>query len=42
MNELCRISRGSDIRNTLDSIESLETFARKQGPGRYDVDVHVL
>jgi hypothetical protein len=26
----------------LDTIESLEAFARSHGPGRYDVDEHSL
>ena len=31
-----------DVGDILDSIESLEAFARDHGPGRYDVDEHSL
>jgi hypothetical protein len=37
-----RIVRGPDIRYILDSIGSLDPFAREHGPGRYDVDEHSL
>jgi hypothetical protein len=37
-----RIARGPDVGDILDSIESLEAFARNHGPGRYDVDEHSL
>jgi hypothetical protein len=42
MTHVYRISKGPDVVDILDSIESIETFGCKQGPGRYDVDEHVL
>jgi hypothetical protein len=36
------ISKGPDVGDVLDSIESLEAFAHKHGPGRYHVDEHSL
>jgi hypothetical protein len=42
MTHVYRISKGPDIGDILDSIESLETFARDDGPGRCDVDRHSL
>jgi hypothetical protein len=42
MTDVYRISKGPDVGNILDSIESLEAFARDHGPGRYDVDQHSL
>jgi hypothetical protein len=35
-----RISMGPNIGEILDSIESVEAFARSHGPGRCDVDEH--
>ena len=35
-------SQERERRQILDSIESLEAFAREHGPGRYDVDEHSL
>jgi hypothetical protein len=37
-----RISKRPHVGGILDSVESLETFARGHGPGRYDVDDHSL
>jgi hypothetical protein len=37
-----RISKGPTVGDLFDSIESLETFARDHGQGRYDVDEHSL
>ncbi len=42
MTHVYRISKGPDVGDILDSIESLEAFARNHGPGRYDVDEHSL
>jgi hypothetical protein len=42
MTHIYRISKGPDIGDILDSIESLEAFARNHRPGRYDVDEHSL
>ena len=42
MTRVYRISKCPDVGNILDSIESLQAFARTQGPGRYDVDEHSL
>jgi hypothetical protein len=36
------ISKGSRVDDSLDSTQSLETFARDHGPGRYDVDERSL
>jgi hypothetical protein len=38
MTHVYRISKGPDVGDILDSIESLELFARDHGPGRYHVD----
>jgi hypothetical protein len=38
MTHVYRISKGPDVRAVVDSIESLEAFARDHGPGRYHVD----
>ena len=40
MSRVYRITKSLDIGDTLDSIESVEAFARDHGPGRYDVDEH--
>jgi hypothetical protein len=40
MPHVCRISKGPGVGEILDSIDSLETFARNHRPGRYDVDEH--
>jgi hypothetical protein len=40
MTHIYRISKGPEFGNILDSIDSLEAFARDHGPGRYDVDEH--
>jgi hypothetical protein len=37
-----RIATGPNVGEILDSIESLEAFARDRGPGRYNVDKHSL
>ena len=37
-----RISKGLDVGDIVDSIESLQAFARDHGPGRYVVDEHSL
>jgi hypothetical protein len=42
MTRCFRISKGPDVSDILDSIESVEAFARDHGPGRYDVDEHSL
>ena len=42
MPHIHRISKGPNVGDILDSIESLEAFARNHGPGRYDVDEHSL
>jgi hypothetical protein len=36
------VSEGPDVGDILDSMESLEAFARDHGPGGYDVDEHSL
>jgi hypothetical protein len=42
MTHVYRISIGPNVGHILDSIESLESFARDHGPGRYHVDDHSL
>jgi hypothetical protein len=42
MTRCFRISKGPSVGDILDSIESLEAFARQHGPGRYNVDEHSL
>ena len=42
MTRAFRITKGPNVGDILDSIESLEAFARDHGPGRYDVDEHSL
>jgi hypothetical protein len=42
MTHVYRISKGPDVGDILDSIESLELFARDHGPGRYHVNDHSL
>jgi hypothetical protein len=42
MSRIYRISKGPDVHDILDSIESLEAFARNHGPGRYDVEAILL
>jgi hypothetical protein len=42
MTHVYRISKGPNVGDILDSIESLEAFARDHGPGRYHVDEHSL
>jgi hypothetical protein len=42
MTHVCRISKGADVGDLLDSVEALPGFAREHGPGRYDVDVHAF
>jgi hypothetical protein len=34
MNHIYRVSKGPEVGDILDSIESLEAFARDHGPGR--------
>jgi hypothetical protein len=40
MTLIYRISKGPDVGDVLDSVESLPEFARGHGTGRYDVDEH--
>jgi hypothetical protein len=42
MTHLYSISKGADVGEVLDSVESLEAYARDHGPGRYDVYEHSL
>ena len=42
MTGVFRISKGRDVGDILDSIEALPTFARENGPDRFDVDEHSL
>jgi hypothetical protein len=37
-----RVSKGPEVADILNSIESFEAFARSHGPGRYQVDEHSL
>jgi hypothetical protein len=40
MTHVYRVFKGPNVGDILDSIESLEAFARGHGPGRYNVDEH--
>jgi hypothetical protein len=40
MTHVYRVSKALDVGDIVDSIESLEAFARDNGPGRYHVDEH--
>jgi hypothetical protein len=40
MTRLIRITKGPDVGDILDSIESREAFARSHSPGSYQVDEH--
>jgi hypothetical protein len=42
MTHIYRISKGPNVGDIIDSVESLEAFARDHGPGRYDVDEHAI
>jgi hypothetical protein len=42
MTHVYRISKGLDADDIVDSVESIETFARVHGPGRNNVDEHSL
>jgi hypothetical protein len=42
MTHVFRISKGPDVGDLLDSVESLEAFPRDHGSGRSDVDEHSL
>jgi hypothetical protein len=42
MTHVYRISKGLDVGDIVDSIESLQAFARDNCPGRYLVDEHSL
>jgi hypothetical protein len=37
-----RISKGPDVGDLVDSVESVEAFAREHGLSRYDVDENSL
>jgi hypothetical protein len=40
MNRAYPIPKSPDVGELVDSIETLEAFARDHGPGHYDVDEH--
>jgi hypothetical protein len=42
MTHVYRISKGLDVGDSIESIESLKAFTRCHGPGRYHVDEHSL
>jgi len=42
MTHVYRITKGPNVGELVDSIESVEAFARQHGPDRYDVDEHSL
>jgi hypothetical protein len=42
MTHIYGISKGPQVGDIIDSIESLEAFARNHAPARYDVDEHSL
>jgi hypothetical protein len=37
-----RITKSPEVGDLVDSVDSLNSFAREHGPGRYDVDEHSL
>jgi hypothetical protein len=38
MNQVFRVSRGSDFGKLVDGLDELKEFVRDNGPGRYRVD----
>jgi hypothetical protein len=40
MTDVYRITKSREVGDVVNSIESLEAFARERGAGRYDVDEH--
>jgi hypothetical protein len=38
MPHVYRISKGPDVGGSVDSVEAIEDFARRHGPGKYHVD----
>jgi hypothetical protein len=42
MPHIFRITKNPEVGDIVDSVDALASFARENGPGRYDVDEHSI
>jgi hypothetical protein len=42
MPHIYRIAKSPEVGDLVDSVDALKSFAKENGPGRYDVDEHSL